>query len=303
MNIEGFSFFDSFYMTIITISTVGFNEVHQLSDGGRFFTAFLIITSFGIFAYAIGAISSYVLNGEFRRYYKERKLEKTIGNLKDHVIVCGFGRNGRRAVQEFIAHKTPFVVIENEKEISMELVEKNDILFIDGDAREDEVLLKANIKKARALISTLPYDADNLLTVLTARELNKDLIIISKAALESNYRKLKLAGANNVIMPHVIGGAQMASMIIKPDVIEFFDQIIMQNPEEPVLKEVLCRDLAHDDSVHTIMELRGMKKAGVTIIGMKSENGEYVINPSNDTKLKPGSKLFVLGTPEQISSL
>ena len=303
MQIEGFPFFDSFYMTIITISTVGFTEVRPLSDGGRLFTAFLIMTSFGIFAYAISALSSYVLNGELNRYFKERRLSKTIGKLKDHVIVCGYGRNGRRAVQEFKSHKKDFVVIETSKDIADELLQDPDILFLEGDVREDEVLIQAGVERAHALICTMPDDADNLLTVLTARELNKELIIISRASHDTSYKKLKLAGANNVIMPDKIGGAQMASLILIPDVIEFFDQIITRDPASPYLKEVSCSDLSSDSTIHTVGELKQINASGVTIIGLKSENGSYMVNPSDDFRINPGSKIFVLGTPEQIAAI
>ncbi|MEQ8325258.1 MAG: potassium channel family protein [Vicingaceae bacterium] len=303
MQIENFRFFDAFYMTIITISTVGFTEVHPLSELGRLFTAFLIMTSFGIFAYAITAISSYLINGELMRYYKERKLDKTIGKLNNHIIVCGYGRNGRRAVEEFEAHKKPFIVVESDARIVSDLQENSTFLFIDGDAREDDVLLSAGIERAQALVCTMPDDADNLLTVLTARELNKFLTIISRASYDTSYKKLKLAGADNVIMPDKIGGAHMASLILKPDVIEFFDQLIMQDPEKPYVKEVLCSDLSGDNKPHSLGELKELNKSGVIILGIKCEDGTYLVNPSDASELDPGSKLFVLGTPLEISSL
>jgi len=303
MKIEEFSFTESFYMTVITLSTVGFSELKPLSDMGRLFTAFLILTSFGIFAYSISAISSYVLTGELRRYFKERKVKHTLGKLKDHVIICGYGRNGKRAAQEFIAHKIDFVVIEEKEDVVNDIAENHDILFIHGDSTQDEVLEMAQIDSARALISTLPFDADNLLTVLTGRELNKELLIISRASNDNSDKKLKFAGANNVIMPDKIGGAHMATLVIKPDVVEFFDQIIMQDPESPYLKEVLCSDLSEDNKDYSLGELKRINKSGVTIIGTKNEDGTYLVNPSNDIIVKAASKLFVLGTPEQISSL
>jgi voltage-gated potassium channel len=290
-------------MTIITISTVGFREVQPLSSNGKMFTVFLIVTSFGIFAYTIRAVSSYIFTGEFRRYFKQRKLDKTLGHLKDHVIICGYGRNGSRAAQEFKAHRVDIVVIELKKSVINDAIERQEMLIVHGNSTEDEVLERAGIKTARAFISTLPIDADNLFTVLTARGLNKDLLIISRASHDNSYRKLKMAGADNVIMPDKIGGAHMASLVLKPDVIEFFDQIIMQDPESPVLKEVLCSDLSDDEKDHTLEELKSISKSGVTIIGMKNSDGTYVVNPSNDLKLLPNSKLFVLGTPNQIEAL
>ncbi len=301
--IEDFTLLESFYMTVITISTVGFSEIKPLSDTGRLFTAFLIMTSFGIFAYALSAISSYIFTGEFRRYFKQKKLESTLGHLKDHVIISGYGRNGKRASEEFEANKVPFVVIEDNESVVHELEQQNEVLFIHGDSTQDEVLEKAGIRHARAFISTLPVDADNLLTVLTARELNKELLIISRASNDTSYSKLKLAGANNVIMPDKIGGAHMATLVLKPDVIEFFDQLIMQDPDSPYLKEVTCSDISTDEKNYTLGELKDINKSGVTIIGMKTSEGKYVVNPSNSEKLAPHSKLFVLGTSSQISSL
>jgi voltage-gated potassium channel len=301
--IEGFTVLEAFYMTVITISTVGFSEVHSLSESGRLFTAFLIITSFGIFAYAIRAISSYIFTGEFRNYFKDRKLKKTLHKLNNHVIICGYGRNGKRAAEEFRAHNMPYVVIEEKEHVLNEIKEDENLLFIHGDSTRDEILEKAHISSAQALIATLPIDADNLLTVLTAREMNKQLLIISRASNDKSYSKLKLAGANNVIMPDKIGGAHMASLVLKPDVIEFFDQIIMQDPNAPYLKEVICADLSGDNGEHTLEELRRIKKSGVTIIGTKNHDGTYTVNPPNDRKFSAKSKLFVLGTPEQIKGL
>lgn len=301
--LEGFDWLDSFYMTIITLSTVGFGEIRPLSDNGRLFTAFLIITSFGIFAYGIHAITSYIFSGEFRDYFKNRKLKKTLGRMKDHVIICGYGRNGKRAALEFIAHRVDFIVIEEKENIISDVKNDPNVVFIHGDSTQDEILEKAKIHEARALIATLPIDADNLLTVLTAREMNKALLIISRASYDSSYSKLKLAGADNVIMPDRIGGAHMATLVLKPDVVEFFDQIIMQDPDTPYLREIICADISDDENNYTLGELKEVNRSGVTIIGAKSAEGDYVVNPSNDYKLTPNSKLFVLGTPEQIASL
>ena len=304
MLIESYYLLEAFYMTVITISTVGFSEVKSLSDPGKLFTTFLIISSFGIFAFTVTAISTYIITGEFRRYIKEKKLINTIGKMENHVIICGYGRNGQRATEEFLAHKSPFIVIEFDKNVVENKKDDPDprILILEGDSREDEVLIKAKIKNARALISTLPDDADNLLTVLTARELNKNMLIVSRASRENTCHKLKLAGANNVIMPDSIGGTHMASLVLKPDVMEFFDQIFMNNPETPFLKEVNCSDLSKDDQNYDIRKLKQVNESGVIIIGTKTTDGQYIVNPPDDFELMPGSKLFILGSIEQIAS-
>jgi voltage-gated potassium channel len=301
--IEGYRFSDAFYMTIITVATVGFQEVHPLSDGGRLFTAFLIITSFGTFAYAVTSISQYLLDGEFNQYYKNYKLVTAIEKLDDHVIICGYGRNGRQAAHVLKKHDKRFVVIEQKKDIVISINHKYSELVLEGDATLDEVLLKAGIKKAKALITTLPIDADNVFIVLSARALNPQLSIISRASEDNSDTKLKIAGANNVIMPDRLGGAHMASLVMKPDVMEFVDFITGQGGDNIRLEEITFDILSPEYQNKTIRDLEIRNKSGANIIGFKTAKGEYVINPSADTIIIPDAKLFVLGTSEQIIKL
>lgn len=303
MLIEGYRFFDAFYMTIITIGTVGFMEVQPLSDPGRLFTAFLIITGFGTFAYAITSVTGYVIDGEFREYYRHLKTLNAIEKLNGHVIICGYGRNGRQAAQVLKKHDKRFVVVEQKKDEVEKLNHKFSHLVLEGDATQDEVLLKAGVERAAALITTLPIDADNVFIVLTARSLNPKLTIISRASDDNSDRKLKTAGANNVIMPDKIGGAHMASLVLKPDVIEFIDYITGQGGPEINLEEITFDNLPEPLRNKTIKDLEIRNKSGANIVGFKKGNGEYVINPSPDTQFIPDGKLFVLGTPEQIRKL
>jgi voltage-gated potassium channel len=303
ITIENYSFLDAFYMTIITVATVGFQEVHPLSQGGKLFTAFLIITSFGTFAFAVSSISKYVVDGEFKQYFKHLKVSGAIDKLEGHVIICGFGRNGKQAAHVLKKHSTRFVVIEEKKEVVATITHKHSDLVLEGDATHDEVLERAGIKKAKALITTLPVDADNLFIVLSARTLNPDLTIISRASEDNSDKKLKLAGADNVIMPDKIGGAHMASLVMKPDVMEFVDFITGQGGENIRLEEITFENLSHDYRNKTIRELEVRNKSGANIIGFKTADGEFIINPSADTQIIPDAKLFVLGTPEQIIKL
>lgn len=303
MLIEGYRFFDAFYMTIITIGTVGFMEVQPLSDAGRLFTAFLIITGFGTFAYAITSVTGYVIDGEFREYYRHLKTLNAIEKLNGHVIICGYGRNGRQAAQVLKKHDKRFVVVEQKKDEVEKLNHKFSHLVLEGDATQDEVLLKAGVERAAALITTLPIDADNVFIVLTARSLNPKLAIISRASDDNSDRKLKTAGANNVIMPDKIGGAHMASLVLKPDVIEFIDYITGQGGPEINLEEITFDNLPEPLRNKTIKDLEIRNKSGANIVGFKTGTGEFIINPSPDTKLIPDGKLFVLGTPEQIRKL
>lgn len=300
--IEGFNFFDSFYMTVITVATVGFQEVHPLSQEGRMFTSFLIIFSFGTFAYAITAISKYVVDGEFNKYYRNIRVTGTIEKLKGHVVICGFGRNGRQAAIQLAASGFKFVVIEKEATALNQLKELGH-LFIEGDGTHDEILEKAGIRNAKALITTLPIDADNLFIVLSARSVNSGMTIISRASDENSDKKIKTAGADNVIMPDKIGGAHMASLVMKPDVIEFIDYITGQGGIEINLEEITFENLPESLQNKTIRDLEIRNKSGANIIGFKTAQGEYVINPSPDTKIIPDAKLFVLGTAEQITKL
>ena len=290
-------------MTVITVATVGFEEVHPLDDQGKLFTAFLIITSFGTFAYAVTSISKYVIDGEFNEYFKNLKVNASIEKLDKHVIICGFGRNGKQAAHVLKKHKTRFVVIEEKKAIIAAINHQYADLVLEGDATLDEVLIKAGIKKAKALITTLPIDADNLFIVLSARALNPNLVIISRASEDNSDKKLKVAGANNVIMPDKLGGAHMASLVMKPDVMEFVDYITGQGSDNIRLEEITFATLKPEFQNKTIKDLEVRNKSGANIIGFKTALGEYVINPSAETKIIPDAKLFVLGTTEQILKL
>jgi len=299
--IDNFSWFDAFYMTIITVATVGYGEVAPLSISGKLFTAFLIITSFGTFAYAVSSITKFVIDGEFNEFFKNRKLNATIEKLSNHVIICGYGRNGRQAAQVLKKHKKRFVVIENKTSLTSTLTHKFSDLVITGDSTQDEVLIKAGILRAQALITTLPVDADNLFIVLTARNLNKNLTIISRASEDNSDTKLKIAGANNVIMPDKVGGAHMASLVMKPDVMEFIDHITAEVGDNISLEEISFDRIPDELKNKTLKDLEIRNRSGANIIGYKTAQGGYIVNPSADTLIIAESKLFVLGTQEQLS--
>ena len=302
MLIEGWTLIDSFYQTIITISTVGFETVEELSNVGKLFTAFLIITSFGTFAYTITSITGYVVSGDYRKYFKEYRFMKEIKDLKNHVIVCGYGRVGSKAIETLREHNHDFLVIEQDPEIIEKFRSELNIKCIKGDATKDDLLNKAGIANAKALITTLPYDADNLFVVLTAREVNKKLSIISRASNGSTVKKLKIAGANNVIMPDSLGGSHMAQLVATPDVLEFLDEISIQGENEINLESIDFKDIPEDCQYKSIKDLKEQFPV-CNIIGFKNTKGEYEINPSDDTSIVPNSKLFVLGNPEQIKQL
>jgi voltage-gated potassium channel len=301
--ISGYSFVNAFYMTVTTVATVGFGEIEPLDTKGRMFTAFLIISSFGTFAYAVTSLTKFVIDGEFNSFFKTKRMSDAINKLNGHVIICGFGRNGKQASSVLKKNNKRFVVIENKSEVTGQMTHKYHELVITGDATQDEVLLHAGVKRASALITTLPNDADNLFIVLSARNLNADLTIISRASDDNSDVKLKIAGANNVIMPDKVGGAHMASLVMKPDVVEFIDYITGQAGEAINLEEITYNDIPESLKNKTIKDLEIRKKSGANIIGFRKGNGEYIVNPSADTQIIPDGKLFVLGTTEQISTL
>jgi len=302
MLIEGMSFLEAFYMTIITISTVGFGEVRTLSDEGKLFTIFLIAGNIGIFTYSITTISAYLFDGELRKIYKRIKVKNDISKLSNHVIICGYGRNGKQAANELESHKIPYVIIENKETTTKELIEAG-ILVIHGDATEDENLVSANIDTARALISCLPTDADNVFVVLTARRMNSKLQIISRATMDSSEQKLHTAGADNVIMPEKIGGAHMASLVSKPDIMEFIDIITGQGDTSIAVEEIAYDSLDKKYKNKTIRELDVRNKTGANIIGYKKPNGQYIINPDADMIINEKCKIIALGNIEEIESL
>ncbi|WP_408034040.1 potassium channel family protein [Tenacibaculum soleae] len=297
-----YSFIDALYMTVITITTIGFGEVHPFGTGEKIFTIGLILSSLFIFGYAVSSFSEYLISGQFFRQLKIKKVKKSIEKLNGHTIVCGYGRNGKQAIAKLINYNKDVVVIEKHEEIVKKL-DENGVLNIEGDATLDETLLKAGILNAANLITVLPSDADNLFVVLTASQLNKKCRIISRASKETSYSKLKIAGADNVIMPDKLGGAHMASLVVTPDVIEFVDRLTIEGDTTANLEEIAIDNLPEKYLNRTILDLDLRKKTGCTVIGYRTSEKEYIINPDASVKLTAGANLIVLGRPEQIIKL
>lgn len=288
-------------MTIITVTTVGFSEVKPLDAEAKLFTSFLIVTSVFIFGFALSVITEYLLSRNSIKRLKQKKLEKIINNLSEHVIVCGYGRNGMQVCERLKAYNKPFVVIENDHEIIERYEEE--ALFVEGDANEDEILIKAGVEKAGYLITAIPDDAINLFVVLTARQLNAKLFIISRASQVTTQKKLEFAGANKVIMPDKIGGDHMASLIVMPDLITFINNLSTEGDNTTHLEEVTIADFKNQIDCSSIRDLDLRRITGCTIIGYVAPSGEYIINPEADLELEPKGKVIVLGRPEQIQKL
>lgn len=302
MNINNFSFVDALYMTVITISTVGFGEVHALTPGGKIFTSILILASLVILGYFISALTQKLIHSQLSFFYAINNRRNKHKKMENHVIVVGYGRNGKQVVNELLTIGLKLIVVDQSHELVINNMGRP-VRFIEGDATNDDVLIKAGIKTARSLISTLPNDADNLFVVLTARSLKHDLKIISRASSESSEKKLRMAGVDSVVMPERVGGAHMATLIAQPDIVEFLDHLSIHNDTPSQLMEIMCSELPQELINKPIKEIGIREKSGANIIGLKTATGDIIVNPTPDTKLMPLAKLFVLGTDEQIKSL
>lgn len=304
MIIAGYRFFDALYMVVITITTIGYHEVQPLTTSGKIFNIILIVTSFSTFTYVLARATQYVASGEMTAYFKNKNLMQSLEKMHHHVIICGFGRNGQQAAKTLRVHKIPFVVIEKNSAIMEDwLQDDHSLRYINDDATEDESLIKAGIERARALLITLPEDAANVFIVLSARSLNPTIQIISRASHQGATQKLYKAGANNVIMPDMIGGTHMATLVSKPDVLEFIDFLSGEDGEAIHIESVGYHKLPNAIKDKTLKEIMDWKKTGVNCIGIKDETGKFIINPPDTTIISSGMKVIVLGTLEQIAEM
>lgn len=304
MIIEKYTFREALYMTTLAITTVGFREVKPLSPDGQMFTIILLVVGWAALAFIIARLTQFIISGEINQYFKTRKLMKEVHKLKDHVIICGFGRNGKQAARTLQVHQVPFIVIEKNPDALDEFTKEHpDVLFMAGDGTDDENLRRAGIVNAKALISALPADADNVFIVLSARTMNPGIQIISRASDISTMPKLQKAGADNVILPDKIGGTHMATLVTKPDVIEFIDYLSGEEGESINVESVPYNELPEHVKDKPLHDVMNWKKTGVNCIGIKNGEGKFVINPPEDTVISKGMKVIVLGTRNQIQDM
>lgn len=302
--IADYNWIDAAYMTVITITTVGFGEVVPLTPEAKIFTIFLILCSVVIVGYAISVISEFIISRSSYNDLIHRKVQQKIDNMQDHIIICGYGRNGQEAAHKLTAYNKEFVIVEMDADIVERHEYDAEILFVNGNANEDEVLEKAGIARASTLICALPEDADNLFIVLSARQLNGKLKIISRASVETSRKKLLLAGADSVVMPDRIGGDHMASLVVVPDLINFLDNLSVVGKEDSInVEEISFGQVCTDGKESTIKETNLRFKTGCTIVGYRTPSGKYIVNPEADMRLEKDSKLIVIGRPEQIKKL
>ena len=303
MLVEGYDLVDAIYMTVITMSTVGFGTVGELSAEGKLFSILLISFSVGTFLHAITTITTLVVEGEIKQAFNQYKVDQQVAKLKQHIIICGLGRNGREVAREFMSQTEKFVVVEQNEEVIKDFLESfPQTLVIEGDATHEDVLEKANISNARALVSALSTDAENVYITLTARGMNPRLRIIARASHESSIAKLKRAGADRVIVPNLIGGRKMANLITRPALVEFTEMVSGDSARNHLhLKDVPC-EMKPNLVGRTLAELNIRSKTGVLVLGLKAGQNPIELNPPPNRKLEESDRIFILGLDRQLEA-
>jgi len=299
--VEGWSFLDSLYMTVITLTTVGFSEVHPLSSQGRVFTVLLIFLGVGVVTYSVFSGARLIVEGELYAFVTRRRTMKAVQRIRDHFIICGFGRMGSFICLQLHERGIPFVVVEKDPDVQMKIMELG-YLMCAGDATEEDILLKARIQAARGLVAVLDSDAENLYTVLSAREIRPDLEIIARAAEESAQKKLLRAGATRVISPYQIGGMRMLMSILKPTVMPFLEVVMDHKQLNVELEEVQVAE----NSVYCgkrLAETDIRSDLDLIIIAIKKRDGAMVFNPGPDTMIDCRDTLIAMGHSEMMTLL
>ena len=299
--VEGMPLFDAFYMTIITISTVGFSEIKPLSPYGRAITIAIISIGITIGAYTIGMLLRMLIEGELKKSFGRRKVEKKVANLNDHYIVCGYGRIGRVICEEMATEGTPFVIIERNAN-KAEQLEKIGYLFLNMDATAEDTLLKAGIKAARGIVTAVRSDADNVFITLTARGLRPDIFVLSRASDVKNEAKMLKAGASRVVSPHLIGGRRMAQVLKRPNVVDFID-IAMMNSHLGLMMEEAVVGQQSVCIGKNLIDSQLRKDYGVIIVAIKKTSGEMIYNPLPTECLAAGDVIVVIGKKEDLKRM
>jgi len=302
----GWSVSDAFFMTVITLTSVGYGEVHPLTAGGRAFATFLLVGGIASLGIWFALITATLVEMDLAHAFRKRRTMKAIEKVRDHVIVCGGGRMGRQVVKELRKSRTPYVVIEIDARVTAETYEFDpDALILEGDATHDDILVEARIGHARGLVCTLSQDTDNLFVCLTGRDLQPNLTIVSRAYDEDAASKLRKAGADHVISPNVTGGIRIASVLLRPEVVSFLDVVTRGEDLELLLEEIHVPE-GSPLAGHSLAEAEIPRKTGLIVLAMRHGEGRehpFLYNPGPTEEIKAGARLIVLGGLEQMDSL
>jgi voltage-gated potassium channel len=298
MIIEEWSFSDAVYMTFISITTTGFREVRPLSDIGRVFTIFIISGGFISILYIAGRAAQFLI-----QFYmnQRRKMKRKISNLRNHYIVCGYGRMGRVVIDGLMEAKIPFVIIEKNKDLSETLIEGN-ILHIKGDATEDAVLESAGVARAKGLVTVLPTDAENVFTTLSARGLNRELFIVSRAVASETEEKLLKAGANRVVKPLEIAASRLVHLLLRPGVMDFIDLVVHGTSIDLKIEEIQIRNRSPMID-RKISEFINRRDLNMLVIGIYRADGSFIYNPTAEDVIQEGDKLIAMGKRNDFKTL
>ncbi len=291
--IEGMSPFDSFYLTMITISTVGFSEIKPLSPAGRILTIFIIVSGISVLTYSLGQVARVFVEGEIRQLLGRRKLEKQIAKLKNHYIICGFGRIGSTIAKELAAENIPFIVIEQDLE-RIEQIDASHFLYLNMDATVDITLIKAGLHNAKGLVTAVSSDADNVFIALSAKGLRPDIFILARASETKNENKLLRAGASRVVCPYQMGGRRMAEILRRPTVVDFIDNTMMNSELDLKMEEAL---IGPDSPFigKTVVTSNIRQDFGVIIVAIKKATNEMIYNPLPSEIFDDGDVIVVIG--------
>lgn len=306
MNIEGLDLLNSIYFSIVTISTVGYGDYTPKTEIGKILSSVFIIFGVSTGLYTLGSLAEFFIEGHFKKTRWMMRMKNRIGKLNDHYIICGYGRIGKVVVDKLRKEGVDFVVIDNDPEILINELEKDqDFNFIKGDATVDETLINAGIDRAKCLISTLPTDSDNVYIVLSAKRLNPELYIIAKADEIVAMDKLLMAGADKVVSPYIIGGLRLAELALKPDILDFVSTFISiakyEYNEDMEIRKIVIRE-NYNIVGKSLSETQIRQKSGATIIGIKKGNN-LIINPRPDVIVNSNDEIYAFGTREQLDNL
>lgn len=301
MVVEGWGFMDALYMTVITISTVGYGEVRQVDYVGRIFTIFLVLTGVGFSVYVAGVVVQFMVEGQIRRIMGRRRLDQKLKRLKNHYIICGYGRIGRVLVRNLRRKISNLVVVDNNPGLA-EAMEEDGLLYVEGDATEEATLLKAGIESAKGLVSVLATDTDNVFLVLTARQLNPDLDIIARAGEERSKAKLKSAGATTVESPYEMGALRMVQRILRPKVTSFLD-FAMSTKRQDILMEQLAVSRESSLADLTLKDSGIRQRYNLIVIAIEKASGEMLFNPSFEARITAGDTLIAVGEEPNLHEL